>query len=128
MKTRLWLAVLLLGVVAVAGSSANASARSDPGGVVQETDGTAIPGATVTLLRSDTAGGPFVQVANGSAIMSPANQNNPDHTNASGHFGWGVSAGFYEVQATAPTCNTVTSSVIAAPPDTTNLVLQLTCA
>jgi phosphoheptose isomerase len=128
MKTRLWLAVLLLGVVAVAGSSANASARSDPGGVVQESDGTAIPGATVTLLRSDTAGGPFVQVPNGSAIMSPANRNNPDHTDASGHFGWGVTAGFYEVQATAPTCDTVTSPVIAAPPDTTNLVLQLTCA
>jgi hypothetical protein len=127
MKTRLWRAVLLLAVVAFAGSSANAWAANDPGGVVEETSGTAIPGATVTLLRSDTAGGPFVQVPNGSAIMSPANQNNPDHTNASGQFGWDVVAGFYEVQATAPTCNTVTSPVITAPPDTTNLVLQLTC-
>src|SRR6516165_4374817 len=100
MTTRLLLAVLLLGVVAFAGSSAVASARNDPGGVVEEADGTLIPGATVTLLRSDTAGGPFVQVPNGSAIMSPANQNNPDHADASGHFGWDVVAGFYEVQAT----------------------------
>jgi hypothetical protein len=127
MTTRLLLAVLLLGVVAFAGSSAVASARNDPGGVVEEADGTLIPGATVTLLRSDTAGGPFVQVPNGSAIMSPANQNNPDHADASGHFGWDVVAGFYEVQATAPTCNTATSPVLTVPPDMSNLVLQLTC-
>jgi hypothetical protein len=100
----------------------------DPSGVVQTTGGTPIPNATVTLLRSDDAGGPFVQVPNGSAIMSPANQNNPDATNASGQFGWDVVTGFYEVQATATNCNTVTSPVLAIPPPATNLVMQLTCS
>ena len=101
----------------------------DPSGVVKNAStGAPIAGATVTLLRSDSASGPFTQVPNGSAIMSPGNRTNPDTTNGAGHFGWDVVAGFYKVQATATGCNTVESPVLTIPPAVTDLELDLTCS
>jgi hypothetical protein len=99
----------------------------DPSGTVVNQSNAPVSGATVTLLRSDDPAGPFVQVPNGSAIMSPSNQNNPDTTNAAGQFGWDVVAGFYKVQATAPNCNTVSTPVLTIPPPALNIVIQLTC-
>jgi carboxypeptidase family protein len=100
---------------------------SDPSGTVVDQDGFPIAGATVTLLRSDAATGPFVAVPDGSAVMSPANQNNPDTTNASGNFGWDVVDGYYEVTASAPNCTTATTDVLAIPPPALNLSIPLTC-
>lgn len=80
----------------------------DPSGtVVDNMTGQPIPGATVTLFRSDTRNGTFTQVPLGSAIMAPSNRNNPDRTNANGQYGWDVIPGFYYLQASAPgyTCN-----------------------
>ena len=67
--------------------------------------GDPLPGATVTLYRSDANGGPFDDpVPNGDWMMSPANRTNPDTTDANGHFGWDTIAGYYKVVATRPGC------------------------
>jgi hypothetical protein len=107
----------------------------DPSGNVVTTTGQPIVGATVTLLRSDSSSGPFTQVPDGSAIMSPANRTNPDTTDADGHFGWDVIAGYYLVTAQAdgchapgdPTTTTVQSHVMTIPPPVTDLLLVLEC-
>jgi hypothetical protein len=89
--------------------------------------GQPIPGATVTLSRSDSAGGPFAQVPDGDAIMSPGNRTNPDTTDASGHYGWDVITGFYRVHASAAGCAPRDSQVIEIPPAVTDLDLPLDC-
>ncbi len=107
----------------------------DPSGVVKTTGGAVLPGATVTLYRSDSASGPFMPVPDASGIMSPANQNNPDITDATGHFGWDVIAGYYKVRAektgcvspTNPAQAYVETSVMQIPPPVTNLELVLNC-
>jgi Nidogen-like len=107
----------------------------DPSGTVQTVGGAPVVGATVTLYRSDSSSGPFAPVPNGSGIMSVANRNNPDTTDANGHFGWDVIAGFYRVRAaragcvspTDPTQPYVDSAVLSVPPAVTNLVLTLNC-
>jgi Nidogen-like/Carboxypeptidase regulatory-like domain len=101
----------------------------DPSGVVQTTGGSPIAGATVTLFASDTGdANTFVQVPNGSAIMSPGNRNNPDTTDSTGHFGWDVVPGFYFVRASKTGCTTVNSAVLHIVNDpVTNLVLTLSC-
>ena len=100
----------------------------DPSGTVRDSHGTPISGATVTLLRSDTAGGPFTVVPDGSAVMSPGNRHNPDMTDADGHFGWDVLSGFYKVRAENAGCNgIVETDVLQIPPPVTDLVLTLTC-
>ena len=99
----------------------------DPSGFVRTTGGAPIPGAEVVLFRSSDADGPFIQVPDGSAIMSPGNRQNPDETDGTGHFGWDVIAGFYKVQASADGCGSVTSAVMNIPPPVTNLDLRLNC-
>ncbi|HEX3174094.1 MAG TPA: nidogen-like domain-containing protein [Solirubrobacterales bacterium] len=100
----------------------------DPSGVVKDADtGAAIAGATVTLFRSADADGPFIQVPDGSAIMSPANRNNPDSTGIDGRFGWDVIAGFYRVTASMEGCESATSGVLDIPPPVTDLVIRLDC-
>jgi hypothetical protein len=89
--------------------------------------GQPIPGATVTLSRSDSAGGSFTQVPDGDAIMSPGNRTNPDTTDASGHYGWDVITGFYRVHASAAGCAPRDSQVIEIPPAVTDLDLPLDC-
>src|SRR5262249_32506343 len=86
-----------------------------------------ISGATVTLLRSADPDGPFIQVPAGSATMSPANRANPDLTDAAGRFGWDVIAGYYEVEASAPSCEPATSPVLTIPPPVSGLVIGLSC-
>jgi hypothetical protein len=106
----------------------------DPSGLVKTVGGAPIPGATVTLFRSDDPGGPFVQVPNGSAIMSPSNQVNPDATDGTGHFGWDVLAGYYKVRAQKTGCTAVggapdyaETGVLTIPPPVTDLALTLQC-
>jgi hypothetical protein len=94
-----------------------------------------VPGATVTLFRSDQVGGPFTQVPNGNALMSPGNRTNPDVADASGHFGWDVIAGFYRVRAQKAGCTDpaspgqafVETAVLTIPPPVTTLELVLAC-
>ena len=107
----------------------------DPSGVVETTGGAPIDDATVTLFRSDSSAGPFETVPDGSAIMSPSNRTNPDMTDATGHFGWDVIAGYYKVRAEAPGCHApgdpstsfVETGVLTIPPPVTDLVLTLEC-
>ena len=116
-------------------SSSSFSIYIDPSGTVVDTTGHPIAGATVTLLAADSASGPFTAVPAGSAVMSPANRNNPDATSASGNFGWDVLAGYYEIQVSAPGCvspsdstqSTVTSAAFQVPPPMTNLQVVLKC-
>jgi hypothetical protein len=106
----------------------------DPSGVVKTVAGNPVSGATVTLYRSDDPGGPFVEVPDGSALMSPGNQHNPDVTDAGGHFGWDVLPGFYKVRAEKAGCAApgtgaayVESDVLSIPPPVTGLDLRLDC-
>lgn len=107
----------------------------DPSGVVRMPRGLAVSGATVTLLHSDFVIGPFEPVPDGSALMSPANRINPDMSDALGHFGWDVLAGFYKVRAEKGGCVSpdnplqtfVESPVMQIPPPRTDLVLILDC-
>jgi hypothetical protein len=107
----------------------------DPSGFVRTTDGAPIANARVTLFRADTAAGPFAQVPDGSAVMSPMNRANPDVTEANGHFGWDVIAGFYSVRAEASGCHApgsasqafVETGALEIPPPVTNLDIRLEC-
>ncbi len=107
----------------------------DPSGTVVDTHGNPVPGATVTLLRSDTADGPFEVLPDGASEMSPSNRSNPDTTQADGSFGWDVIAGYYIVRASRPGCTSAAnpvldyaeSAVLTIPPPVTNLVLTLDC-
>ncbi len=105
----------------------------DPSGTIVTPNGEPVSGATVRLLRSDTAAGPFSLVPDGSDLMSPANRNNPVTTGSSGHFGWDVVAGFYRVEASKPGClavdgtDTVRSKILTIPPAVTGLELVLVC-
>ncbi len=100
----------------------------DPSGVVVDQVGRPVSGAVVTLSRSDSREGPFVAVPDGSDLMSPANRANPMTTGATGHFGWDVVSGFYEVSAAKSGCTGATSDVLAVPPLVTDVRLVLTCA
>jgi hypothetical protein len=108
----------------------------DPSGFVRTVDGSPLPGATVTLLRSSSSGGPFAAVPGGSKVMSPSNRTNPDLTDGAGHFGWDVSAGFYRVRAEKAGCHApgdpgraeVETGTYAVPPPVTDIELRLDCA
>lgn len=100
----------------------------DPSGLVVDQDGTPIPGASVTLLRSDFPEGPFAVVPSGSTTMSPANRDNPDVTDPDGFFGWDTLSGFYRVDATAPGCSSGSTPVLPVPPEQVDLRIVLTCA
>jgi hypothetical protein len=89
--------------------------------------GRPIPGATVTLFRSDTATGSFVQVPQGDPIMSSPNRANPGTTDASGHYGWGVISGFYRLHVSATGCSPQDSQVIEMPGAVGGLDLALDC-
>lgn len=99
----------------------------DPSGTVTDQYGRPVSGATVTLSRSTTAGGPFAPVPNGSDIMSPDNRANPSTTGADGGFRWDVTEGWYRVKAAAPGCTTVTSDAMQVPPVRVDLLLKLIC-
>jgi hypothetical protein len=100
----------------------------DPSGVVRDAGtGAPIAGATVTLYRSSDVDGPFIQVPDGSVVMSAANRRNPDITATDGQFGWDVIAGFYRVRASAEECESATSEVLDIPPPVTNLDIRLNC-
>lgn len=107
----------------------------DPSGWVLDTRGNPLVGATVTLLRAETAMGPFEVVPDGSALMSPKNRNNPDTTDGAGHFGWDTVPGFYVVRAEVPGCVSpqdpsvtyVETAVLEVPPEWLDLHLVLDC-
>jgi hypothetical protein len=105
----------------------------DPSGFVRSVNGSVIVGATVTLYRSDSPDGPFIQVPDGSAVMSPSNRRNPDLTDANGHFGWDVIAGYYVVRAERAGCRGpdgapfTTTEVLPVPPPVFDLDLRLDC-
>ena len=107
----------------------------DPSGTVRTVHGFPIEGATVTLSYFDPAVGEFVTAPDGDDRMSPANRANPDLTNAEGHFGWDVVAGFYKVRAEKDGCVSpstpaqayVESEIVAVPPPVTDLDLRLDC-
>ena len=107
----------------------------DPSGHVRDSLGAPVADATVELLRSANPAGPFMPVPNGSAVMSPSNRTNSDLTDADGHFGWDVVAGYYKVRASKDGCVSnadrsaefAESHVMTIPPPVTNLDIRLYC-
>jgi len=107
----------------------------DPSGVVVNTNGEPVPGASVTLYRADVASGPFDIVVSGSAVMSPGNRVNPMQTDTAGLFGWDVIAGYYTVRAEKSSCVAADdrsqpyaqTDVLTIPPPVTDLRLVLYC-
>ena len=100
----------------------------DPSGIVTDQYGRPLGGATVTLLRADTAAGPFTMVPDGSIVMSPSNRANPDLTDAAGFFQWDVTAGWYQVQAESAGCDTTTTPALEVPPERIDLVIAMNCS
>jgi len=100
----------------------------DPSGIVTDQYGQGIEDASVTLLRSDNAGGPYVAVPNGSDIMSPENRANPSTTDDTGFFRWDVTEGWYRVKAEASGCTTATTDAMEVPPIRVDLLIKLQCA
>ncbi len=108
----------------------------DPSGQVFYSDGkTPVQGATVTLLSSTSASGPFTAVPNhndglSSDLMAPDdNTLNPMASTQYGAYAWDVAPGYYEVTASLKGCGSVTSPVqhVVSNP-ITNLYLILPCA
>ena len=107
----------------------------DPSGYVRTIHGTPVVSATVTLYTFDNVLGDFVVVPDGDSIMSPANRANPSLTDATGHFGWDVIAGFYKVRAEKAGCvapgnpsqTYVESDLLIIPPPMIDLDLRLDC-
>jgi hypothetical protein len=115
------------------GHSGLFGALIDPSGNVVDTNGNAIAGASVTILVSPFAAGPFTAVRADSPGLEP--RVDPETANGSGGFHWDVAAGYYEVQASAPNCHapgsaatTVTSPVFPIPPPKVGLTLILACS
>ena len=107
----------------------------DPSGHVRDSTGAPVAGATIQLFRSASPAGPFVPVPDGSAVMSPSNRTNSDLTDADGHFGWDVVAGYYIVRASKDGCVSsanraqpfAESHVMTIPPPVTDLDIRLYC-
>ncbi|MGI8552198.1 MAG: dockerin type I domain-containing protein [Dehalococcoidia bacterium] len=100
----------------------------DPSGTIVTPDRKPIAAATVTLFRLDEASGTYQQVDNGSAIMDPTNQHNPDLSDAWGNFGWNVVPGSYKVRAAKAGCTaTASTEVLVVPPAAVGLLLTLDC-
>ena len=112
---------------------ANPTAYIDPSGTVLDTSGNPVNGATVTLLRADTAAGPFTTLDPAGPGIEPAV--NPQSTGADGVFHWDVFSGWYEIQATAPGCtdpntgqSAVTIGPYPVPPPQVGLTISMACA
>ena len=105
----------------------------DPSGTVLDTNGNPVAGATVTILRGDTAAGPFTPMDPAQPGIEPAV--NPQTTGSDGVFHWDVFSGWYEVQATAPGCTrpgspdqpAVTIGPYPVPPPQVGLTITLSC-
>jgi hypothetical protein len=110
------------------------NAYIDPSGTVLDTNGNPVAGATVTLLRADTAAGPFTALDPTGPGIRPAV--NPQTTGPDGIFHWDVFSGWYELQATAPGCTdpadptqtSVTTGPYPVPPPQVGLTVTLACA
>jgi choice-of-anchor C domain-containing protein len=115
------------------GNAYNPNVRIDPSGTVFDTSGQPVKGATVTILRADTAAGPFTPEAPASADIDP--NVNPETTGTDGAFHWDVIAGWYEISASAPGCtapgnpfqSTVTIGPYPVPPPQLGLTITLSC-
>lgn len=105
----------------------------DPSGVVVDTNGNLVSGATVNLLGQGAPGGTFAPVPPASGTIVPAT--NPQTTDASGVFDWEALAGNYEVAASAPGCHApsdasqpaVVTSPFAIPPPAVGIEVTLQC-
>jgi IPT/TIG domain len=108
--------------------------KTDPSGSVQDTNGNPIEGASATLERSDSEGGPFSAPPSGSPIMEPPE--NPETTNVGGQFMWDVVAGYYKVKAEKTGCfapgepsqPAVSTPALVVPPPRVALVLEMSCS
>ena len=100
----------------------------DPSGVVVDTGGEPIAGATVTLLRADAE---EVTVRRRRrqrhhvARRTAPTRCDPD---ARRHFGWDVLTGWYKVRTTASGCTGETTPAMEVPPERIDLLISLECA
>lgn len=103
----------------------------DPAGTVVDQNGRPIAEAEVIIYRSDNPDGPFEQIPDGSALLSPSNRTNPDRTDPQGRFSWDSVPGYYRVSASAPGylaedgSELAWTDVLPVPPEHLDLVLTL---
>ena len=103
----------------------------DPAGTVVDQDGVPIVDAEVIIYRSDNPDGPFEQIPDGSALLSPSNRTNPDRTDSEGRFSWDTVPGFYRVSASAPGylaadgTELAWTDILPVPPEHLDLILTL---
>jgi hypothetical protein len=117
------------------GSPADPRTPNDPSGTIVNQFGTPIVGATVTLYRADTAGGPLVVLPSGSDQLAWWSPTNPEISDTLGGYAWDVYPGYYQVRASATGCTApgypgqayVESLVKPVPPAVTGLTLTLNC-
>lgn len=115
------------------GGKPNADAYIDPSGTVLDTNGNPVANATVTILRGDTAAGPFTALDPTRPGIEPAV--NPQTTGSDGVFDWDVYAGWYEIQAAAAGCTDpadatkpiATIGPYPVPPPQVGLTLTMSC-
>jgi len=121
----------------------------DPSGAVLDQEGQPVAGATVRLLRADSAAGPFTEIASDAtardAHLDPGTPNAPETTGSDGAYSWNVTQGYYRVEAFAAgyACPTpapigfacvvdgdgrsgIASAPLAIPPAVVGLTLHLT--
>ncbi len=105
----------------------------DPSGTVVDQNGKPVANAVVSLVRSDSSGGTYSLVPNGSAVLSPGNRINPMLTDSHGRYGWDVIGGYYKVAAQAYECTSMDgadsteSDEMAVPPARLDVQLTLSC-
>ncbi|MGH2931020.1 MAG: Ig-like domain-containing protein, partial [Solirubrobacteraceae bacterium] len=99
----------------------------DPSGTVHTHGGHPIARARVVLLRAARRHARLRPVRRGSAIMSPANRRNPDHSDEFGLFGWDVQPGYYQVRASHRGCAKGATGVLHVPPPALGLSIALSC-
>ena len=99
----------------------------DPSGVVVDQYGVPLAGATATLLASDSQGGTYAPVPDGSDTMSPSNRVNPMTTDSDARFHWDVLEGWYKVRGQHEGCTQSSSPAMQVPPVRTDLMVKLEC-
>lgn len=103
------------------------SVQSVPAGVVVDSFGRPLDGASLTLLRSGTQSGTYTAVPSGSDLLTPDRATLPVRTTSEGTFSLEPAPGWYELLAVAPGCTSTTTAPRELPSARFDLAVVLSC-